>query len=134
MCNPNFDKPITLKLLKKDLNWKIILNPDLYFPEAYMRGEILIENASLYEFLSLTFENLGRQEINVMGAFVKKAMHVWRFISNYNLPTKARKDVQYHYDIGEDLYDIFLDKKHRQYSCAYLKRQKILLSKLNKIN
>ena len=64
--NPNFDKPITLKLLKKNLNWKIILNPDLYFPEAYMRGEILIENASLYEFLSLTFENLGRQEINVM--------------------------------------------------------------------
>ena len=119
--NPNFDKPITLKLLKKDLNWKIILNPDLYFPEAYMRGEILIENASLYEFLSLTFENLGRQEINVMGAFVKKAMHVWRFISNYNLPTKARKDVQHHYDIGEDLYDIFLDKKHRQYSCAYFK-------------
>ena len=53
--------------------------------------------------------------------FVKKAMHIWRFISNYNLPTKARKDVQHHYDIGEDLYDIFLDKKHRQYSCAYFK-------------
>ena len=119
--NPNFNKPITVKLLKKNLNWKIILNPDLYFPEAYMRGEILIENGSLYDFLSLTFENLGREEINVMGAFTKKAMHAWRFVSNYNLPSKSKKNVRHHYDIGEELYDIFLDKKHRLYSCAYYK-------------
>ena len=37
---PNLEKPLTLKLLKKDLNWKLTLNPDLNFPEAYMRGEI----------------------------------------------------------------------------------------------
>ena len=37
---PNLQKPLTLKLLKKNLNWKLVLNPDLNFPEAYMRGEI----------------------------------------------------------------------------------------------
>jgi len=116
---PNLDNPLILKLLKKNLNWKLVLNPDLNFPEAYMRGEIKIENGSLIDFLNLTFENIGRKEINLYGYMSKKALHAWRFIANYNLPTKSKKDIQHHYDKGEELYDLFLDKKHRQYSCAY---------------
>jgi len=49
--NPRKDKPITIKLLKENLKWKLLVNPELEFPEAYMRGEIIIENASLKEFL-----------------------------------------------------------------------------------
>jgi len=47
-----------LKLLKKNLNWKLILNPDLNFPVAYMNGDIVIENASLLEFLNLLFKKI----------------------------------------------------------------------------
>ncbi len=121
--NPNLEKPITLKLLKKNLNWKIVINPHLNFPDAYMRGEVLIENSSLYDFLNLLFENLGRKEINVYGYIIRKILHTWRFLTNYNLPGKSKKNVKYHYDIGEELYDLFLDKKHRQYSCAYFKSE-----------
>ena len=64
---PDLNKPITLRLLKKNLNWKLILNPDLNFPEAYVRGEIKIENSSLLDFLNMTFENIGREEINIFG-------------------------------------------------------------------
>ena len=83
---PNLKKPITVKLLEKNLNWKLVLNPDLNFPEAYMRGEIQIENASLLEFLDMTFENIGREEINFSGYIIKKIFHFWRFLTNYNLP------------------------------------------------
>ena len=121
--NPDLEKPITLKLLKKNLNWKIVINPHLNFPDAYMRGEILIENSSLYDFLNLLFENLGRKEINIYGYIIRKILHTWRFLTNYNLPGKSKKNVKYHYDIGEELYDLFLDKKHRQYSCAYFKKK-----------
>ena len=116
---PNLKNPLTLKLLKKNLNWKLLLNPDLNFPEAYMRGEIEIENGSLIDFLNLAFENIGRKEINFYGFMTKKVLHAWRFLTNYNLPTKSKKNVKHHYDKGEELYDLFLDKKHRQYSCAY---------------
>ena len=51
--NPNQQKPITLKLLKENLKWKLIIDPEIEFPEAYMRGDIIIENASLESFLSL---------------------------------------------------------------------------------
>ena len=54
--NPDLNKPLTLKLLNKKLKWKLLLNPDLSFPEAYIRGDIKIENGTLLDFLNLTFE------------------------------------------------------------------------------
>jgi len=134
--NPNLNKPLTLKILNKKLNYKLLINPDLSFPEAYMAGEIKIENGSLLDFLNLTFENLGRSEINKTSYFIRKILHGWRFLTNYNLPIKSKKNAQYHYDLGEDLYDLFLDKHHRQYSCAYWKSSNETLEEAqqNKIN
>ena len=133
---PSFENPLTLKLLKKNLNWKLLLNTDLTIPEAYMRGEIEIQNGSLLDFLNMTFENLGRNEINTYGYIVKKILTSWRFLTNYNLPKKSKKNIKHHYDIGEDLYDLFLDKKHRQYSCAYFLKDDESLedAQQNKIN
>ena len=133
---PDLKKPITVRLLKKNLNWKLVLNPDLNFPEAYMRNEIQIENATLLEFLYMFFENIGRSEINYSGYAIKKLLHFWRFLTNYNLPGRSKKNVKHHYDIGEELYDIFLDKKHRQYSCAYFTKENQSLedAQQNKIN
>jgi len=137
---PNLNNPLTLKLLKKELNWKLVLNPDLNFPEAYMRGEIEFENGSLLDFLNMTFENIGHGEINISGYIVKKILHAWRFITNYNLPGRSKFNAQSHYDIGgakgESLYDLFLDKKHRQYSCAYFKKDDESLedAQQNKLN
>ena len=123
--NPKKDKPIILKLLKENLSWKLVLNPEIEFPEAYMRNEIALENASLKNFLMELVKNLGRKEISSASYVSKKIYQIYRFVSNFNLPGKARKNVEHHYDIGgnkgEKLYDIFLDTKHRQYSCAYWK-------------
>jgi len=133
---PDLKKPLTLVLLKKELNWKLVLNPDLNFPEAYMKGQIKIENGSILDFLNMTFENIGRGEINTYGYIMKKFIHAWRFLTNYNLPGRSKKNVKHHYDIGEELYDLFLDKKHRQYSCAYFLKDEESLedAQQNKIN
>ena len=138
--NPRKDNPIIIKLLKNNLKWKLILDPELEFPEAYMRNEILIKNGSLEEFLMSLVENLGREEITTASYLSKKIYEAVRYISNFNLPGKARKNVEHHYDIGGDqgekLYDIFLDTKHRQYSCAYWKEDTKTLEEAqqNKIN
>ena len=134
--NPDINKPITLKILNKNLNWKLLINPDLSFPEAYMKGDIEIENGTLLDFLNLTFKNLGRGEINTSAYLIKKALHAWRFFTNYNLPIKSKKNVEHHYDLGEDLYSLFLDTRHRQYSCAYWKSPTETLedAQQNKIN
>ena len=134
--NPRKDNPITIKLLKKNLNWKLILDPELEFPEAYMRGEIIIENASLKEFLMDLVKNLGRREVNSASYISKRIFQLWRYLSNFNLPGKSRKNVEHHYDIGgekgEKLYDIFFDRDHRLYSCAYWKNDTKTLEEAQK--
>ena len=138
--NPRKDNPITIKLLKENLNWKLVLDPEIEFPEAYMRNEILIENASLKEFLMELVKNLGRREVNTASYISKKIFQLWRYLSNFNLPGKSRKNAEHHYDIGgekgEKLYDIFLDRDHRLYSCAYWKNDTKTLEEAqkNKIN
>ena len=123
--NPRKEKPITLKLLKDNLKWKLLIDPELEFPEAYMRNEIVIENASLKDFLMDLIKNLGRNEVSTASLITKRVYQAWRYFTNFNLPGKSRKDIEHHYDIGgakgEKLYDIFLDTKHRLYSCAYWK-------------
>ena len=138
--NPRKDNPITIKLLKENLNWKLVLDPEIEFPEAYMRNEILIENSSLKEFLMDLVKNLGRREVNSASYISKKIFQMWRYLSNFNLPGKSRKNAEHHYDIGgekgEKLYDIFLDRDHRLYSCAYWKNDTKTLEEAqkNKIN
>ena len=119
------------------MNYKLILNPDLVFPEAYMNGEIIIENASLSEFLNLVFKNIGRGEITKSAYLIKKILQFWRSVSNYNFPLKSKKDIQHHYDVGgvkgEKLYDIFLDKNTDNILVHILKTPTKLWKKLNKI-
>ena len=122
---PRKEKPITIRLKKNNLNWKLVVDPEIEFPEAYMRGDLIIENASLKEFLMELIKNLGRREVTSASYISKRFFQLWRYLSNFNLPGRSRKNVEHHYDIGgekgEKLYDIFLDKKHRLYSCAYWK-------------
>jgi cyclopropane-fatty-acyl-phospholipid synthase len=134
--NPDLKKPLTLKILNKKLNYKLLINPELSFPEAYMNGEIKIENGTLLDFLNLTFKNLGRSEINTTGYFIKKILHAYRFLTNFNLPLRSKKNVEHHYDLGEELYNLFLDKKFRMYSCAYWKstEESLEQAQQNKIN
>ena len=132
---PDKSKPLTLKLLNKDLHYKLLINPDLYFGEAYMDGSLVIENGSISEFLELAFQNIGRGEINSFGYILKKIKGTFRYLTNFNFVKRSKENVAHHYDISDDLYEIFLDSK-RQYSCGYFKNDDDTLetAQQNKIN
>ena len=118
--NPKKEKPIVIKLLDQKLMQKLLINPDLYFGEAYMDGSLLIQNGTLTEFLDLAFKNIGRGDINFYGSVIKKIKGTFRYLTNFNKIVKSKENVAHHYDISEKLYDLFLDE-NRQYSCAYFK-------------
>ena len=60
--NPN-NNPIKLKILNKNLHYKLLFHPDLYFGEAYTDGEIIIENGTLTDFLDLSFNEFWKRRI-----------------------------------------------------------------------
>ena len=119
---PIKENPITIKLLDKNLNYKLLLNPDLYFGEAYTNGSLKIENGTLTEFLEIALKNIGRNNINIYGKIFNKLKGTYRYLTNFNKGIKSKKNVSHHYDISENLYDLFLDS-NRQYSCAYFKNE-----------
>tara|TARA_B100001123_G_C15290664_1_gene1017319 strand:+ start:176 stop:1372 length:1197 start_codon:yes stop_codon:yes gene_type:complete len=134
--NPNNAKPLTLKLKKKDLNWKLLIRPELYLGEEYFKHNIDIENGSIYDFLCLCLKNIGRGEINIYSSILNKFLLYYKNLTSFNNPVSSKKNIQHHYDRGEDLYNLFLDKKHKLYSCAYFKSDNESLedAQENKIN
>ena len=119
--NPG-NNPIKLKILKKSLHYKLLFHPDLYFGEAYTNGEIIIENGTLTEFLDLALMNFGRGELNFFSYLINRLRGSYRYLTNFNFIKKSKMNVSHHYDISDDLYDLFLDPK-RQYSCEYFKNE-----------
>ena len=127
--------PIVVRLLNKKLNYKLLFYPDLYFGEAYAEGDIEIENGSLTDFLNIALMNLGRTDINIFNKILNKLRGSYRYLTNFNFIKKSKMNVAHHYDISDELYELFLDPK-KQYSCAYFKNEDDTLetAQNNKIN
>jgi len=129
------DNPITIKLLDKKLHYKLLFFPDLYLGEAYADGVLKIENGDLTDFLNLALKNLGRNETNIFSQLLNKFQGSYRYLTNFNFIKKSKMNVSHHYDISDNLYDLFLDSK-RQYSCAYFNNENdsLEVAQSNKIN
>ena len=99
---------------------KIALNPSLAVGEAYMDGTLTIEDGTIVDFwevIGRNYRNLGRQDS--MGRFAAwLRRHLLGPMQQYNPVGRARSNVAHHYDLSDELFDLFLDAD-RQYSCAY---------------
>jgi len=120
--NPDKENPIILKILDKKLHYKLLLYPDLYFGEGYADGTIKIEKGNLTDFLDLALKNIGRKETNSFSQLLNKLRGSYRYLTNFNFIKKSKMNVAHHYDISDDLYELFLDPK-KQYSCGYFKNE-----------
>jgi cyclopropane-fatty-acyl-phospholipid synthase len=120
--SPQKKNPIILKILDKKLHYKLLLRPDLYFGEAYSDGDIIIENGTLTDFLDLALMNIGRGELNFFSQFINRLSGSYRYLTNFNFIKKSKMNVAHHYDLSNELYDLFLDPK-KQYSCGYFKNK-----------
>ena len=120
--SPKNKYPIKIKLLDKKLHYKLLFRPDLYFGEAYSDGSIIIENGSITDFLDLALMNIGRSELNFFSQLLNKLSGTYRYLTNFNFIKKSKMNVAHHYDLSDELYDLFLDPK-KQYSCGYFKNE-----------
>ncbi len=111
---------VTVRINDPSLDRKLMLNPELRFAEAYMNGGLDIAPEDLREVLrlfKLNQANLKRTASqSVFRSFAKVVKRVVR-----NNPIRSRSNVKAHYDIGNDLYRLFLDED-LQYTCAYFPR------------
>ena len=114
------DPDIVLRLKTRWTEFKIAINPDLYFGEAYMDGTVEIEQGTLAGFFDLWGRNLENAPLR-SPSFSSRGMRVLRrAYQQANSRLAARRNVSRHYDLSETLFRSFLDSD-LQYSCAYFR-------------
>ncbi|EGW37280.1 cyclopropane-fatty-acyl-phospholipid synthase family protein [Desulfosporosinus sp. OT] len=101
----DFNEPIAKREIINDLS--------LAFGEGYMQKKIDIEG-SVQKVVESLFNNQD-SPLLTKNSYLKLA----KILSNNNV-RKSKENIQYHYDIGNDFYRLWLDET-MTYSCAYFK-------------
>ena len=109
---------VAVRLHDPALHWKLLFRPRLYLPEAFMNGALTIEEGSLYDLIDLLAVNLDGLPDGLLGRLLNGSLPTLRRMRQYNPVSRARRNVAHHYDLSDQLYELFLDQD-RQYSCAY---------------
>ena len=109
---------VTIRIATGAAAWRLCLNPDLALGEAYMDGSLIIEEGGIDGLLDLLLRNIGQGHLHWLPRLRASARSLRHRLGRGNTPRRARANVAHHYDLSDQLYQLFLDAD-RQYSCAY---------------
>lgn len=118
-CGPVF----TIEIRNTRVLQKIYSNPDLMLGETYVNGEWDLIQGDLGQFTSWVVRNYKDDIARMPQKELRQ-----------NTVPNSRKHVAHHYDMGNDLYESFLDVG-MNYSCAFFDDHRMSLrdAQLNKI-
>ncbi len=107
-------------------NWgtefHLILDPALAFGEAYMNGDLIVEEGGLPLFLEIIMRNTKGNNLPRWTFILETLRFMIRRIDQFNPRARARRNASAHYDITPEIYKLFLDSD-MQYSCAYFENE-----------
>ena len=119
-AHPDFPD-VAVKIHGNSTMRQIITDPRLCAGEAFMDGRIEIEQGDVMDFLQLVRGNSPWDQGGVLhepGMLARLKTKVSAGLDSVNGLARSKSNVAHHYDIGNDLYRLFLDED-MQYSCAY---------------
>jgi cyclopropane-fatty-acyl-phospholipid synthase len=111
-------KPVTVRLADRKVALQIARDPALGTVETWMDDRLKIEQGEIIDLVLLIRRNRRWEERTRPNEFLKKTGKLRHALSTLNWKSRSLKNVVHHYDIGNDLYRLFLDPD-MQYSCAY---------------
>jgi len=115
---PGGGKSLRVRVTDRKTLFAIARNPRLGLGEAYMDGRLIVEDGTILDLMRLVV-GANRWEDKGKGrAAMNKGKGKWKALFRRNKAKASRRNVAHHYDIGNDLYRLFLDED-MQYSCAY---------------
>ncbi len=108
---------------------EILVEPSLAFGEGYINGDIEI-HGKLDEVLGWLFKNAAEERLTPF----QKAKICWLHLKKKATVKQSKKDVQFHYDKGNEFYRIWLDEG-MNYSCGFFtsKEEDLESAQKNKI-
>ena len=90
----------------------LLINPDLHFGDAYSHGVLEVEG-DLVKLVEMIYRGKAKAPPQGLERIVK-----WLDRPRPNTPSDSQKNIQRHYDLGNDFYRLWLDRD-MVYTCAY---------------
>src|SRR3982750_3858922 len=115
---PGGGKHLTIRFADKKVPFDILRNPRLGLGEAYMDGRLMIEDGTILDLLELIVGSNRWEDKGEGRAALSRGKRRLNRLLFRNNPMRARRNVAHHYDLKDELYELFLDDD-KQYSCAY---------------
>jgi cyclopropane-fatty-acyl-phospholipid synthase len=109
---------ITARFTDRKVPFDIMKNPRLGFGEAYMDGRVVIEEGTILDLLEMVMGSNPWEEGRPARKLINRGLTRFRRLLAPNNRKRAKRNVAHHYDLGDELYELFLDSD-RQYSCGY---------------
>ena len=107
---------VTVRIRNSKTYWKTLVGGDIGFGEGYMKGDWSCDD--LPGLLLLLLENrddLG--DYKFAASFLSSLRNRLFHWSRRNTPAAVKRNIQDHYDLGNEFFQLFLDKG-MNYSCA----------------
>src|SRR6185369_5984451 len=115
---PGGGRHLTVRFTDRKVGFDIAKNPRLGIGETYMDGRIIIEDGTILDLLEMVVgSNRWEEQGEGRKALTRGKKRLMRLFQRNN-PIRARRNVAHHYDLKDELYELFLDDD-KQYSCAY---------------
>jgi cyclopropane-fatty-acyl-phospholipid synthase len=115
---PGGGKHLTVRFADRKVAFDLVKNPRLGVGEAYMDGRLIIEDGTILDLLEMVVASNRWEDKGEGRAALSKGKNRLKRFFRRNNPTRARRNVAHHYDLKDELYELFLDDD-KQYSCAY---------------
>jgi cyclopropane-fatty-acyl-phospholipid synthase len=121
-CGDGTGTPVAIRFTTRAAERRALLDPELRFGEAYMDGDVVVEQGSIADFLDLAVSNLSRIPPSVWSRSLHSLRSFARWLCQDNNLWRARRNAVHHYNIDYRIYRLFLDAD-LQYSCAYFENR-----------
>jgi cyclopropane-fatty-acyl-phospholipid synthase len=114
VTNSDLSTVIEMEVRDRLTLWRLLINPRLYFGDDYSSGRIEIEGG-MVAFMETIYRAMAQTD---KGRLVSIPRAYRKNQPGRNSLSGSRRNIHYHYDIGNEFYKLWLDKE-MLYTCAY---------------
>jgi cyclopropane-fatty-acyl-phospholipid synthase len=111
-------RPVRVRFADRRAPGEIARDPGLGAAETYMDGRLILEEGDILDLITLVRRNNRWEDRKSPKEGILKHRAFLHRLDRLNWQRRAKRNVAHHYDLGNELYELFLGAD-MQYSCAY---------------
>src|SRR2546423_3993557 len=103
-------KHVTVRFTDRKVAFDVLRKPPLGLGEAYMDGRVVIEDGTILDLIDLITSANPWEDRRVGPRPLAKRKSKLLSLFRRNGLRRARRNVAHHYDLKDELYELFLDE------------------------